>query len=328
MEIPRDVATVGWYRFGPAPGSTAGSAVLSGHVDDYRQGVGVFGRIGDLGPGDPVRIVDDAGVTRDFTVLSREEWSKGDVPLDRIFDRGGSSRAGVDHLRWLLQQFDPRLRRQHRHHRGARGSMTYAQTVSSPPPPPSGGTSSGTTPDPVMDDEWMQRFRAGDELALRQAFDRYGGMVQRVGMLRLGNHHDAEELVQQVFVRAWKGREGFNPERGSLGAWLLGISRRLIADRYASLDRDRKVISAAESIAPPATDVKSADRVVDRVVVGNELNRLPPEQRMVLRLAFYGDLSHSEIAATTGLPVGTVKSHIRRALIHLRKRWEVDGAAS
>jgi len=206
--------------------------------------------------------------------------------------------------------------------------MTYAQTVSIPPPPPSGGMSSGTTPDPVMDDEWAQRFRAGDEIALRQAFDRYGGMVQRVGMLRLGNHHDAEELVQQVFVRAWKGREGFNPERGSLGAWLLGISRRLIADRYASLDRDRKVISAAESIAPPAADVKSADRVVDRVVVGNELNRLPPEQRMVLRLAFYGDLSHSEIAATTGLPVGTVKSHIRRALIHLRKRWEVDGAAS
>jgi len=206
--------------------------------------------------------------------------------------------------------------------------MTYAQTVSSPPTPPSGGAPSETTPEPLMDDEWTQRFRSGDELALRQAFDRYGGMVQRVCMLRLGNHHDAEELVQQVFVRAWKGRDGFNPERGSLGAWLLGIARRLIADRYASLDRDRKVISAAESIAPPATDVKSADRVVDRVVVGNELNRLPPEQRMVLRLAFYGDLSHSEIAATTGLPVGTVKSHIRRALIQLRKRWEVDGATS
>ena len=201
--------------------------------------------------------------------------------------------------------------------------MTYAAQVSSPSTPPP-----GTSPELTADGEWMQRFRAGDAAALRQAFDRYGGMVQRVGMLRLGNHHDAEELVQQVFVRAWKGREGFNPERGSLGAWLLGISRRLIADRYASLDRDRKVISAAESIAPPPTDVKSSDRVVDRVVVGNELNRLPPEQRMVLRLAFYGDLSHSEIAATTGLPVGTVKSHIRRALIHLRKRWEVDGAAS
>src|SRR6478752_459111 len=96
---------------------------------------------------------------------------------------GGQFPRGVDHLRRLLQQFDARVRRQHRHHRGARESMTYAQTVSMPPPPPSGGTSSGTTPDPVMDDERMQRFRAGDERALRQAVDRYGGMVQRVGLL-------------------------------------------------------------------------------------------------------------------------------------------------
>jgi sortase (surface protein transpeptidase) len=92
MDIPPDVSTVGWYRFGPAPGAAAGSAVLSGHVDDHLQGVGVFGRIGDLGPGDAVRIVDEAGVTRDFSVLSREEWSKGEAPLDRIFDRGGSPR--------------------------------------------------------------------------------------------------------------------------------------------------------------------------------------------------------------------------------------------
>jgi RNA polymerase sigma-70 factor (ECF subfamily) len=196
------------------------------------------------------------------------------------------------------------------------------------PPPSEQVSPSGGAPDPFTEDGWAERFRAGDELALRQAFDRYGGMVQRVGMLRLGNHHEAEDLVQQVFVRAWKGRDGFNPDRGSLGGWLLGIARRLIADRYAALDRDRKIITAAQSIAPPPTDVKSVDRVVDRVVVGNELNRLPDEQQKVVRLAFYGDLSHSEIAAKTGIPIGTVKSHIRRALIHLRKRWEVDGATS
>jgi sortase (surface protein transpeptidase) len=92
MEIPHDVGTVGWYRFGPAPGTGTGSAVLSGHVDDYRQGVGVFGRIGDLGPGDVVRVSDESGVAREFSVVSREEWSKGDVPMDRLFDRGGSSR--------------------------------------------------------------------------------------------------------------------------------------------------------------------------------------------------------------------------------------------
>src|SRR6476469_3429405 len=234
----------------------------------------------------------------------------------------------ADHLWRHVQQLNTRLRRQHRDHCGAHRSMTYALVVSSPSIPPQREEPSGPATEPLADREWVERFQAGDDQALRQAFDRYAGMVQRVGMLRLGNHHDAEELVQQVFVRAWKGRAGFDPARGSLGAWLLGIARRLIADQYASLDRDRKVITAAESIAPPAADLKSADRVVDRVVVGNELNRLPPEQRMVLRLAFYGDLSHSEIAATTGLPVGTVKSHTRRALIQLRKRWEVDGATS
>lgn len=92
MEVPPDVSTVGWYRFGPVPGAAAGSAVLSGHVDDYRQGAGVFARIGDLGPGDVVRVVDDAGISREFSVLSREEWSKDEVPLDRLFDRGGDSR--------------------------------------------------------------------------------------------------------------------------------------------------------------------------------------------------------------------------------------------
>ena len=92
MEVPENVGDVGWYRYGPAPGSSTGSAVLSGHVDDYRQGVGVFGRIGDLNPGDLVKVTDDGGVTRKFTVVAREEWPKSEVPLDRLFDRGGEPR--------------------------------------------------------------------------------------------------------------------------------------------------------------------------------------------------------------------------------------------
>lgn len=92
MEIPRDVDTVGWYRFGPVPGAAAGSAVLSGHVDDVNQGTGVFGRIGDLVPGDPITVTDQAGTVRNFEVVAREEWAKGEVPLDRLFDRSGASR--------------------------------------------------------------------------------------------------------------------------------------------------------------------------------------------------------------------------------------------
>ncbi|MEO5832975.1 MAG: sigma-70 family RNA polymerase sigma factor [Nakamurella sp.] len=183
-----------------------------------------------------------------------------------------------------------------------------------------------TGPDADSDAELVVAFCAGDDTSLRLAYDRYSGMIFRIGILRLGDHHAAEELVQQVFVRAWKGREGFDPARGSLAAWLLGIARRLVADHYAGMDKERRVIAAAQRAAPPATEDRTTDRVVDQVIVGDQVNRLPEQQRIVLRLAFYSDLSHSEIAETTGMPLGTVKSHIRRALIHLRKVWEVDGA--
>lgn len=174
----------------------------------------------------------------------------------------------------------------------------------------------------------VRQFRDGDPAGLRFAYDRYGGIVHRVAMVSLRDHHQAEDLVQQVFVRAWRLRSGFDPDRGSLGSWLLGITRRLVADHYASQDRDRKVITAVRSVANPMTAPGHTEQVVDRVVVGDGIRGLPIEQRRVLQLAFFDGLTHTEIAARTGLPVGTVKSQIRRALGQLRKLWEVDGAAS
>lgn len=91
VQVPVDVGTVGWYRFGPAPGAL-GSAVLIGHVDDVHQGVGVLARIGELNPGDLIEITDSNGDPRTFSVVAREQWAKADAPLTRLFDRGGSSR--------------------------------------------------------------------------------------------------------------------------------------------------------------------------------------------------------------------------------------------
>lgn len=92
MEVPPDVATVGWYGFGPAPGATAGSAVLTGHVDDADQGPGVFAALGRLEPGDPIEVTDVDGIVRRFEVVARESWPKDEVPLDRLFQRTGPAR--------------------------------------------------------------------------------------------------------------------------------------------------------------------------------------------------------------------------------------------
>lgn len=170
-------------------------------------------------------------------------------------------------------------------------------------------------------------FRAGDERALRAVYDRYGPAVFHLASRSLSNAADAEDVTQATFVAAWLGREGFDPARGSLLGWLLGIARRKIVDQIRAAARDGRVAetvrrtAGAEPVEPPP------DRVVDQLVVADEMARLPGEQRRVLQLAFYDDLTHPQIAAVTGLPLGTVKSHLRRGMARLRQRWEVDGVA-
>jgi LPXTG-site transpeptidase (sortase) family protein len=92
MEVPVDVHTVGWYRFGPAPGSDAGSSVLSGHVDDRVQGRGAFYRLAELEPGDPVEVGLAGAGTLAFQVSSVERVDKAQLPVERIFGRSGPPR--------------------------------------------------------------------------------------------------------------------------------------------------------------------------------------------------------------------------------------------
>jgi RNA polymerase sigma factor (sigma-70 family) len=165
------------------------------------------------------------------------------------------------------------------------------------------------------------RFAAGDAAALREAYDRHGGVVYAIALRCLREHHDAEDVSQQVFVRAWRGRATFDPGRGPLGAWLVGITRRQVAERLAHRVREHRTADLAGRTGEPAGPPEVSDRVVDAVVVADELDRLAPQVRAVLRLAFFDDLTHQQIAAVTGLPLGTVKSHVRRGLERLRRGW-------
>ncbi len=177
------------------------------------------------------------------------------------------------------------------------------------------------------DDALAKSFLAGDESALRHAYDRFGGAVFHLAVRSLASQADAEDVAQATFVAAWLKRDTFDPGRGSLLGWLLGIARNKIVDRLRERVREGKVEQSLRGQPEPAHD-EQPDLVVDRLVVADQLARLPDEQRRVLELAFYDDLTHQQISQTTGLPLGTVKSHIRRGMASLRQRWEVDGAAS
>ncbi len=173
-----------------------------------------------------------------------------------------------------------------------------------------------------------ESFATSDAWTLREVYDRYGTQVYRVALGCLSNASDAEEITQTVFVDAWRARETFDPAKGSLGGWLLTITKRRCIDRVRVRDRDRRDVAAVAAGISHDHQVAGPDQVVDQIVVSDQLARLPQSQRAVLELAFYDDLSHSQIASLTGLPLGTVKSHLRRGLDQLRRRWEVDGGTS
>ncbi|GAB3073225.1 sigma-70 family RNA polymerase sigma factor [Micromonospora schwarzwaldensis] len=182
-------------------------------------------------------------------------------------------------------------------------------------------------PEPPGEDDLATRFRDGDEAALREAYDRYGRAVLHLATTTLANRSDAEDVTQATFVAAWLGRETFDPAKGSLIGWLLGIGRRKVVDRIRAAARETRVVETVKQLPEPVDTGPDPDTVVDRLVVADELARLPDEQRRMLELAFYDDLTHQQISAVTGVPLGTVKSHIRRGMQSLKRRWEVDGAA-
>ncbi|MGH8436153.1 MAG: sigma-70 family RNA polymerase sigma factor [Pseudomonas sp.] len=171
---------------------------------------------------------------------------------------------------------------------------------------------------------------AGDERALAALYDRFGNLAFSLAYQILGDSADAEEAAADAFVQAWSSAGSFDPARASVVAWLSMIARTRALDRLRSKKRRTRVLEtataqsdAAEPTAlpmgsPGIEPERQAEQADLRERVYQSLTGLPDNQRQVIEMAYFGGLSHSEIAAALNEPLGTVKTRVRAAMTKLR----------
>ncbi len=167
------------------------------------------------------------------------------------------------------------------------------------------------------DDALLERVFAGDQQAMAEIFDRYGGMVYSVALRVLDDPGQAEDVMQEIFFQLWRRPEAYVQGRGSLGGWLLVMARNRAIDKI----RRRKPTDTPDDVVLESkTNLASeTERNLLMEKVRGVLKNLPLEQQTSLELAYFEGLSHSEIAEKTGDALGTVKTRIRLALMGLRK---------
>jgi RNA polymerase sigma-70 factor, ECF subfamily len=163
----------------------------------------------------------------------------------------------------------------------------------------------------------LARIGEGDAGAMGEFFDRYSPVVYAVALRVLREPGSAEDVMQDVFLRIWRSPSGFVSGRASLGAWLVVVAR----NRAIDVLRGRKPADPVDDVvlASPFDVSATAERNIAVDKVKKALQTLPQEQQSLVDMAFFEGLTHSEIAARTGDPLGTVKSRIRMALMEIRK---------
>lgn len=206
---------------------------------------------------------------------------------------------------------------------GSTGTLTPTDASRIRAQATTGGVGSMST---ALDDAsaLAERFVSGDERALAEIYGQWSSLVYSLALRSLGDATDAEDVTQKVFVSAWQSRLRFDPERASLSAWLVGITRHTIADTHEARTRQRVLTEQVASVTGDETVAAPEADLADRLMIADEMARLDPVPRAVVRLAFFDDLTHLQIAERLGIPVGTVKSHIKRSLSKLRGRLEVS----
>jgi RNA polymerase sigma-70 factor (ECF subfamily) len=172
------------------------------------------------------------------------------------------------------------------------------------------------------DDRLATAFVAGADGALEAVYSAHGSLIFTYCRRVVGPER-AADATQETFLAAWRSRDRYRPEAGSLAGWLMGIARFKAIDVLRTEGRQP---SPAIDVEAQASDRSVSDGSIDslgeRMLIADALDQLPARARDLVRLAFFDGLTHAEISERSGVPLGTVKSDIRRGLERMRRHLE------
>jgi RNA polymerase sigma-70 factor (family 1) len=178
------------------------------------------------------------------------------------------------------------------------------------------------TNQPIDEVSLISRIAGQDQAALSLLYDRYSRVIYTIAYRIIGSAEESEEIVLDVFTQVWRIAKTYAPQKSRVDTWLFMLTRSRALDRIRSRTRRHKAIAASEEAlhlhsqtASPEEDVLVQER---RTHVKTALEQLPTEQRLVLEMAYFKGLSHTQIAIATGISLGTIKTRIRLGLKKLR----------
>jgi RNA polymerase sigma-70 factor (ECF subfamily) len=172
--------------------------------------------------------------------------------------------------------------------------------------------------------ELMRELAAGDERAIRIVYSRFGRSVYSLALRLLGSAEAAEELTQDVFLAAWRKGSRFDSTRGRLSTWLMAIAHNLAVDRLRhERGAGRPTLVLVEEV-PESAATDEEGPVLDRDRARRALAGLSPMERHLLSQAYFYGWTAREISEAEGIPLGTVKTRLRTALIKLRTAREEE----
>ncbi len=169
------------------------------------------------------------------------------------------------------------------------------------------------------EEELVMQLQSRNQQAFSYLYDNYAAALNGIILRLIDNKVIAEDILQEAFIKIWNNFSSYDATKGRLFTWMVNITRNLTIDTLRSKGYKKQLkISADENSVSSVTDGTTAEKF-DVIGIKNQLKNLKPEQRSIIDMAYFGGYTQEEISKETGVPLGTVKTRMRTAILELRK---------